>query len=1355
MEKRPICKSEFSSAYKMTTGIVDKKGMRLRRRSMEQKQMRRELTNKNRNIDNLSPLQEEDVSINKSYKEKTPIKRDKTGQDGQKIDNRKMQMLKWKEERMKAKKLEVAKKKPLFKISVSLEREDFTLFSKSKNIKNTSKPSEKTSVFMPAVAVQEKKKVNGIRTLEKSNVFMPVTTVQDKSRGNETKPLEKTKVLTPVTTIREKKKVVEYKDAVSKTTRNQGSGMMPPTNKAHSTRASTRSANKPIVTVTSSAARSKEKETYPSRITRQSTAKKVKENERPTPTQDAKKSTPEVCEDKVTTTRGGGEMSFAPEDFAFTAPSSITSYIFQPLSPASAAQFLYPTQDTSVSFYDSAPGRCSTPKSAGIDATKKILDKPVKDEREEDKKKSNGDGAVLEAGETLKVELNERKEVERQTKPQRSLRKSKAETHMQLEKMSSSGRVSRSMRYTSVEETANSDSDLCKQNHPNNELENQNIRVSFSSKKLGCIEAEENKKMDIMKECETVTDKTPGKKTSDSEEKMETETLNISHKKESVSETEERDCVATDMIDDLPSVSSLNSVEEGSQVTKQENKDTPLKTEIPQSQKRVTRRSVAVMEAEFACPSETSILRSAKKSSMKRRKTQLEKTSKSPEEWVELLRQSPMVEMTRRTPRRKSNADLNVTVPSLNFDDIDLDESLTITVEVPESNSDGTPVITTAQGLEPVECDDVPTLSMEPESTVTSTNVDTQNSQIGDSLGIPTGPSEVMVHDSSPNREEPACEQVQDPDVSSSSNTKPELADGEHNVKYFRSLLVHHTDRLTQLCDQWTEPINSTDGLAEDVKGQIRTVVGQAQLLMCQRFKQFAGLVDNCEFGLGEKETTCMDLQGFWDMIYFQVEDVDNKFEELSTLQKNNWVLKNDKPADKVPRKKPAQVCNPKPKTNVKSKFAAFRAQMKKQTQSDVLASPVATIPSNDTGMINVFDAGFFKVISPVRSPKPHCTAGTPISKSFEKDSFHSLSQGYITPALLRQTPLRKNYLPAVPSPLLQDTTPHRQSKRMSSIRKTTKQKNILACAEMQSELSNIDKENRSLTESNSVSDGVKCVSTISSEEAGTSHKESEMLKSTTPLAAFQTKSRRYSRKNNPVIFTEPVADKENSSTSISAIENSETKQSVSRSLRTRRSVSIMDDTSKQDQKNNPLACDLESGSDPFLKYLQPSKYLKPSNIVDTSLPFSSPEVEKSPIKRKISPSQEASPAKKSRLSSVHKSSLKATLSATKLRNRRSVRFSASADEDDKSSFKLPTTPYLTHRSGVSKDGDICNVIDEAAPRRSTRRSVSQQNQQLEDGLRGTTLIRKSARPSLLYDPEEMRASTKSFASGDLIVFTP
>ena len=42
--------------------------------------------------------------------------------------------------------------------------------------------------------------------------------------------------------------------------------------------------------------------------------------------------------------------------------------------------------------------------------------------------------------------------------------------------------------------------------------------------------------------------------------------------------------------------------------------------------------------------------------------------------------------------------------------------------------------------------------------------------------------------------------------------------------------------------------------------------------LLCKMmFLQFTGLVDNCEYGTGERETTTMDLTGFWEMIFIQV----------------------------------------------------------------------------------------------------------------------------------------------------------------------------------------------------------------------------------------------------------------------------------------------------------------------------------------------------------------------------------------------------------------------------------------------------------------------------------------------------
>lgn len=54
------------------------------------------------------------------------------------------------------------------------------------------------------------------------------------------------------------------------------------------------------------------------------------------------------------------------------------------------------------------------------------------------------------------------------------------------------------------------------------------------------------------------------------------------------------------------------------------------------------------------------------------------------------------------------------------------------------------------------------------------------------------------------------------------------------------------------------------------VHGEIRTTACQARLIIAERFKQFSGLIRNCEDNSGVKPVLEEDLAGFWDMIYFQ-----------------------------------------------------------------------------------------------------------------------------------------------------------------------------------------------------------------------------------------------------------------------------------------------------------------------------------------------------------------------------------------------------------------------------------------------------------------------------------------------------
>ncbi|POI27990.1 hypothetical protein CIB84_008259, partial [Bambusicola thoracicus] len=124
-------------------------------------------------------------------------------------------------------------------------------------------------------------------------------------------------------------------------------------------------------------------------------------------------------------------------------------------------------------------------------------------------------------------------------------------------------------------------------------------------------------------------------------------------------------------------------------------------------------------------------------------------------------------------------------------------------------------------------------------------------------------------------------------EMAATETKSDDVREQEHDVPYFRNILQSETERLISQCLQWDGKLELD--IPEDAEDLIRTTVGQTRLLIAERFKQFEGLVDNCEFKQGEKETTCTDLDGFWDMINFQIEDVNKKFDDLQKLQDNKW----------------------------------------------------------------------------------------------------------------------------------------------------------------------------------------------------------------------------------------------------------------------------------------------------------------------------------------------------------------------------------------------------------------------------------------------------------------------------------
>ncbi|CAL8302124.1 unnamed protein product [Lota lota] len=219
----------------------------------------------------------------------------------------------------------------------------------------------------------------------------------------------------------------------------------------------------------------------------------------------------------------------------------------------------------------------------------------------------------------------------------------------------------------------------------------------------------------------------------------------------------------------------------------------------------------------------------------------------------------------------------------------------------------------------------------------------------------------------------------------------------EHDVPYFRLQMVLETEKLTGLSALW-EPRVEDESIPEEMRDCMRTVVGQARLLMKERFGQFSGLVDDCELGRGEKITSCTDLQGFWEMVYYQVEDVEKKFAALKEAEARDWVeeLKPAAPRQKKVVKKPptAAPSAPKPagasaasRSRLAAAKAAAKAAMKAKKQAaeaangsqsagnaeedDVSlpreAKPQTTEPPGPETVL--FHGGFFQVESPAKLP--------------------------------------------------------------------------------------------------------------------------------------------------------------------------------------------------------------------------------------------------------------------------------------------------------------------------------------------------------------------------------------------------
>ncbi|XP_046811645.1 disks large-associated protein 4 [Lucilia cuprina] len=127
----------------------------------------------------------------------------------------------------------------------------------------------------------------------------------------------------------------------------------------------------------------------------------------------------------------------------------------------------------------------------------------------------------------------------------------------------------------------------------------------------------------------------------------------------------------------------------------------------------------------------------------------------------------------------------------------------------------------------------------------------------------------------------------------------PSTTNGSGNVAvkdahFFLKQLKDEQNRLLIMAaevEKYLDALASNPDITEDTLGLLRSASGKARLLVSQKMKQFEGLCHNNLNSSPEDQfpTTVDDLQGFWDMVYLQVDHVDSIFADIENLKKNDW----------------------------------------------------------------------------------------------------------------------------------------------------------------------------------------------------------------------------------------------------------------------------------------------------------------------------------------------------------------------------------------------------------------------------------------------------------------------------------
>ncbi|XP_011690706.1 PREDICTED: disks large-associated protein 5-like [Wasmannia auropunctata] len=147
----------------------------------------------------------------------------------------------------------------------------------------------------------------------------------------------------------------------------------------------------------------------------------------------------------------------------------------------------------------------------------------------------------------------------------------------------------------------------------------------------------------------------------------------------------------------------------------------------------------------------------------------------------------------------------------------------------------------------------------------------------------------------------------------------------KYTVEYFKCVMDTEKNKLQKLCEEWTV-IQSQDDITEDNRYLINQAVGQTIMLIKAKFKQFDSLIRDCKRNDGDVLVTCMDLHGFWDMMYLEVKNCNSRFAKLEKLRARCW---------QEDQSYFAKSTSPKKKTSTKKKIVPAKRSLQALILSD------------------------------------------------------------------------------------------------------------------------------------------------------------------------------------------------------------------------------------------------------------------------------------------------------------------------------------------------------------------------------------------------------------------------------------